>query len=182
MKVLLRVGAGLALLVVLLLLGAFLLPDDYRVERSIVIKAGPDRVFALIENPRAWQRWSTWARRDPAMNISYSGPATGVGAGWQWKSATQGNGEMRFTQVNADTALDYSLYFPDFEARPTGAFRLQPVPGGTEVRWSMQGQAGLNPFMRWMNLFMDDMVGRDFEEGLVLLKAEAEAGAEAAPQ
>lgn len=168
---------GLAVAAVLFVLASFLLPDSYRVERSIHIKANPERVFTLIEDPREWRRWSAWNRRDPAMTISYSGPARGEGAGWQWRSASQGQGEMRFLRVTQDKMVEYELYFPDFDSRPTGAFRLIPRDGGTEVRWSMDGRAGLSPFMRWMNLFMDAMVGRDFEEGLAELKAIAESDA-----
>ena len=35
--------------------------------------------------------------RDPAMNVTYSGPPSGPGAAWAWKSASEGDGSMTFT-------------------------------------------------------------------------------------
>ena len=40
----------------------------------------------------------------------------------------------------------------------------------------MNGNMGRNPVYRWMALFMDRMVGPDFEAGLANLKALAEKG------
>ncbi len=45
---------------------------------------------------------------------------------------------------------------------------------GTRVTWSMAGNMGSNPLMRWFALFGDRMVGPDFEAGLANLKALAE--------
>ena len=45
------------------------------------------------------------------------------------------------------------------------------------VKWllvAMNGDMGANPLMRWMALFMDGMVGNDFDAGLANLKALAE--------
>ena len=46
--------------------------------------------------------------------------------------------------------------------------------GGTQVTWTMNGDMGANPLYRWMGLFMDKMVGPDFDAGLANLKALAE--------
>lgn len=169
-NLLLGVGALLALLV----LAAFMLPDAYEVERRIHIKARPDQVYALIASPRQWKRWSTWNRRDPEMRLSYSGPETGAGASWQWDSRSQGRGEMTLVHAEPGQRVDYDLFFPDFDSRPRGSLSLRPDGEGTEVVWRMAGRSGLNPFMRWMNLFMDGIVGRDFEEGLGNLREVAE--------
>ena len=45
-------------------------------------------------------------------------------------------------------------------------FELAAVDGGTDVVWFFGGDSGMNPVGRWMCLFMDTMVGPDFEEGL----------------
>jgi len=38
----------------------------------------------------------------------------------------------------------------------------------------MNGDMGINPLLRWVALFADSMVGKDFEAGLSNLKALAE--------
>lgn len=45
---------------------------------------------------------------------------------------------------------------------------------GTRVTWTMNGDMGANLLYRWMTLFVDRMVGKDFEAGLANLKARAE--------
>ena len=43
------------------------------------------------------------------------------------------------------------------------------------ITWVMNGNAGMNPVFRWFGLFMDKMVGPDFDAGLKNLKKLAEA-------
>lgn len=166
---------ALAGLLVLLVLLSFLLPATWQVERHVRIKAAPATIYPLIVAPREWRHWSSWNRRDPDMKLSYTGTVRGVGAGWQWESRSQGRGEMVFTEAEPDRLVVYSLHFPDFNSRPSGRLTLEPAGVDTEVSWQIEGDAGYNPVMRWMNLFMDDMVGRDFDEGLANLRTLAES-------
>lgn len=171
-----RLALVLAALLALLVLGGLLLPRGYHVERSLTMAAPAERVYALIAEPAQWKRWTVWNRRDPAMTIRYFGPASGSGAGWEWTSASQGDGRMTFTQVQAPQRVAYDLYFPDWDDTTQGELRLQPEGSGTRVTWLMDGRMGANPLMRWMGLVMDRMVGPDFEGGLQQLKQLAEAG------
>jgi uncharacterized protein YndB with AHSA1/START domain len=164
----------LAVLVLVLLLGGLMLSSDFRVVRSTRIAAPPDKVYALIADPREWKRWTVWNQRDPAMAITYSGPASGAGAGWAWTSKSEGDGKMTFTAAEPGKRLAYDLYFPDFGTTSTGALDLTPEAGATRVTWSMSGNMGRNPLFRWFALFGDRMVGPDFEGGLANLKALAE--------
>src|SRR5713101_409319 len=86
----------LALLAVLVI-GGYLLSPRFTVSRSITINAPADKVDSFVANPRGWKQWSVWNRRDPAMQIEYSGPESGTGAKWSWKSKSQGDGTMTFT-------------------------------------------------------------------------------------
>ena len=63
------------LLAAVVVIGGLFLPSTFSVERSVQVAAPPDKVFALVEDPRQWQRWTVWNRRDPAMKMSYSGAA-----------------------------------------------------------------------------------------------------------
>lgn len=159
------------------LVGAgFALPSGFKVERSVRIEAPAAAVYALVASPREWKRWSAWNQRDPAMEIEYTGPEAGVGARWAWKSATEGNGEMEFTAAQPGERVDYLLRFPEFGMESTGVLRIEPDGSGVRVSWSNVGDMGGNPINRWFGLFMDKLVGPDFEAGLANLKREAEAG------
>ena len=81
---------------------------------------------------------------------------------------------MSFTAVEAPSRVAYELSFPEFDSTSSGDLRFEPSAGGTRVTWTMKGDMGGNPVMHWFALFMDRMVGPDFEAGLTNLKAEAE--------
>jgi len=152
----------------------FLLPSGFKVQRSTEIAAPPERIYALIADPREWRNWTVWNRRDPAMAVSYSGAPSGVGAKWSWQSKTEGNGEMEFTSAMPNDRIVYALHFPDFGMRSTGQLRLEPAGKVTRVTWSNEGDVGANPINRYFALMMDRMVGPDFEAGLANLKVLAE--------
>lgn len=174
MKALKRLLAAVALLLAVLLGGGLLLSPRFAVSRTVTVNAPPEKVYALVADPRGWKQWSAWNRRDPAMAIEYSGAASGVGAVWAWKSKSQGDGRMSFTSAEPPKRLGYELFFPDFGTTSSGEFRLDPNGGATQVTWTMDGDMGANPVYRWMGLFMDRMVGPDFDAGLANLKALAE--------
>jgi uncharacterized protein YndB with AHSA1/START domain len=179
MKWLLRIVWGVLGLVVLLLAVGWLLPSQYRVERSVVIAAPADKVYGLIVDPREWKRWTVWNQRDPAMQMSYDGAASGAGAEWKWDSKTEGKGAMKFTEAVASERIGYALSFEDFGMTSTGRLQLSAAEAvgkpGTRVVWSNEGNLGANPVNRWFGVFADKLIGPDFEAGLVNLKKLAEA-------
>lgn len=174
MKALKILGLIVLALAAVLLVGGMLISSKYKVQRSVSIKAAPDKVYALVANPKMWKQWSVWNQRDPGMTIEYSGPESGPGAVWAWKSKSEGDGKMTFTAAEPPKRVGYDLFFPDFESTSTGEFRFEPQGDTTQVTWVMDGDMGKNPLMRWFALFMDGMIGKDFEGGLANLKALAE--------
>jgi uncharacterized protein YndB with AHSA1/START domain len=161
-------------LAALLLVGGFALSSKFTAARSVTIQAPAEKVYALVADPREWKQWSVWNRRDPSMAITYSGPPSGAGAAWAWKSPSQGDGKMTFTAVDPGRRVAFELYFPDFGTTSTGELTFAPDGTGTRVTWSMSGDMGRNPLYHWFALFADRMVGGDFEAGLANLKAVAE--------
>jgi len=170
-KWLLMLVLGLA---AVLVVGGLLMSPKFTVTRSTVVQAPAERVYALVAAPRQWKQWSVWTERDPAMQITYSGPDSGAGATWEWKSQSEGDGRMRFTAAEPHQRIVYELFFPDFGTTSTGSFSLVPDGGTTRVTWTMDGDFGNNPLFRWFKFSADKMVGKDFEAGLAKLKALAE--------
>lgn len=153
-------------------------PDQFRVERSAVIAATPERVFALLHNFDEWSRWSPWEGRDPSMQRTRSGPAEGVGSVYGWEGNKEvGKGRMEIRAATPPSRLEIQLDFlAPFEAHNTTEFTLQPQGDGTRITWAMYGPS---PFMsKLMTVFMsmDKMVGKDFEQGLGNLAREATSG------
>jgi len=174
MKALKWIVITVVALAAVLLLGGLMLSSSFTVTRTVQVKAPPEKVYALVAEPRRWKEWSVWNTRDPAMQITYSGPPAGAGAAWEWKSESQGDGKMTFTAAEPAQHVAFDLYFPDFGTTSQGELRFTAAGGGTRVAWTMNGNMGKNPLFRWMTLFADSMVGKDFDEGLAQLKALAE--------
>jgi len=174
MKLALKILKYLVGIVVVLLAAGFLLPGTYSAQRSVTINAPVEKVFPLVANHREWKRWSVWNQRDPNMQMTYSGREMAAGSKWSWKSKSEGNGGMEFSAVEANKRIGYILTMEDMTPA-TGALKFTPEGNGTKVSWDINGDAGMNPVFRWFGLFMDKMIGPDFEAGLKNLKKLAEA-------
>jgi uncharacterized protein YndB with AHSA1/START domain len=174
MKIIQWTLAVLGAVVLLLVAVGFFIPSAFKVERSAVINASPNKIYDLVVEPRKWAMWSVWNKRDPNMKITYKGPPFGMGSKWEWVSKTEGTGSMEFTRVEPDRAVEYSLLFPEYNMRSTGAIRLEPEGSATKVTWSNMGDVGGNPLKHYLTLTMDRMIGPDFAAGLANLKALAE--------
>lgn len=171
MKTLLRILAGLAAFVVGLVAIAFLLPRHYRVERTIVIQAPAAAIFPRVADMREWKAWTVWHERDPEIKNTYSPQQLVVGAWSEWDSKKEGRGKATVTALDAPHRAAYRLEFPDFGTVSTGTFHLVAEgAAATRVVWSDEGDLGYNPLNRWFGLFLDGMVGPDFEAGLAKLK------------
>ncbi len=166
-----RVLLALILLAGAIALIGFLLPKNFKVARSLVMAATPEKIFPMIAETQNWPKWTVWNERDPNMKITYSGAPGGVGAKWSWQSKTEGNGAMEFTAAEANTSLTYRLTFADWAMVSTGMLTITPEGAGSRVTWTNEGEFGNNPFMRYFGLFMDRMVGKDFAAGLSKLKS-----------
>jgi polyketide cyclase/dehydrase/lipid transport protein len=178
MKLIIKIfGVIFGIWVVLMLVG-FFLPGHFRVERRIVIAASPAAIYPLVSDLRAWKGWGVWFARDPDMKISYSPATTEVGAWSQWTSKSQGDGKMTISSTHPNDLFEYRMEFSDMGMVSLGGMRLTPVDrAGTEVSMTMEGDLARNPMYRWFGLFMDKLVGPDFEAGLVNLKRLSETRA-----
>jgi len=164
----------LGLIVLLFAVGLFL-PGTFHVERSVDIQAPPSRVHALVGDLRAWERWTPWKDEDPTIVVDYGERTTGVGASQTWVGES-GDGELTFTASDPAGGVEYAMAFDDGKYPSLGALRYEPLPDGTRVTWSMDGESN-GIVGRWFGIFMDGMVGPMFESGLQKLKRAAEADA-----
>ncbi|MCB1377778.1 MAG: SRPBCC family protein [Alphaproteobacteria bacterium] len=178
MKTLLKgVIALIAILLAVLVGGAYLIPEDTVVQRQIVIDAPPDAVFAVAGDLRQFNQWSPWADLDPNMIVSFGGPETGVGQEMMWMSdnPSVGQGSQTVTEYIAGRKLATEL---DFGAMGTAqaSLSLVPVDGGTGVTWGFKARA-TGIIDRWLSLMFDRWIGADFEKGLAKLKMVVESEA-----
>ncbi len=165
-----------AIIIVLFVIVVAIQPSDFRIERSATMAAPPEKVFAEVNDFHMWQAWSPWAKIDPNMQQTYEGPPAGTGAIYWWSGNKQvGEGRMTITECHSRELIRIHLEFlRPFRATHTAEFTFKPSGTGTVVTWAMVGSK--NFVFKAFGLFMsmDKMVGKDFEKGLVQLKAVVE--------
>jgi len=173
MKILKKIGLGLLALIVLLVIISFFLPSKTHLERSIVINAPADSIFAQVNTMQNWPNWSPWAKIDPAMKTTYFGPASGEGAGYSWDSKKVGKGTLTVTKSVTNELLETKMDFGD-RGFANAFFKLSPAEGGTKVVWGFDSETGMNPIAKYFGLLMDKFLGPDYEKGLANIKAVVE--------
>jgi hypothetical protein len=111
------------------------------------------------------------------MRVSLSGPFFGVGAMYSWAgNDAVGEGKMttlesrspEYIKIKVDTRRP-------FESHNITEFTVNPSGTGSQVTWTMTGEADFLTRAFTLIASMDKMVGPEFDKGLVQLKARAEA-------
>ncbi|MEO0750464.1 MAG: SRPBCC family protein [Pseudomonadota bacterium] len=177
MKTLVRLLAGLVILITVLAGIGMLLPREVTVERSTLIDAPAGDIYPLVANLEANQAWSPWAGLDPDATFTYNDIPEGVGATMTWASESPdvGNGRMEITQAAENEGLTVALDFGDMGSG-TAFWEFKEADGATTATWRLIADMGAGPIGRWFGLKMDDWVGADYERGLANLKAVVEGG------
>jgi uncharacterized protein YndB with AHSA1/START domain len=176
LKILMLAGVILVIGIAGLLIYAATLPSDFRVARSTLINAPPERIFPLINDLKSFNEWNPFAKQDPTIVITYNGPQTGLGASYSWDSKGRaGKGSSAITDVSPPSRVGMRLDMEKpMEGHPNIAFTLEPRGAATDVSWTM---AGPYPYINRVmgTIFnMDKMIGGTFENGLSALKTLAE--------
>ncbi len=169
MKIVKRVALAAVAVVVFLLIVSLFLPSKWSVERTARIAAPASAIFPYVNSLKQWPAWTVWYEREPDLRVSYDGPDAGVGAVSRW-AGKDGQGEMTITASEPDKTVSYDLVFNNGEFRVRGELRLAASADGTTVSWTTGGDVGRNPVGRYIALFMDRWMGRDFEHSLAKLK------------
>ncbi len=175
MKTLKKIGIVLVSFVLLLVIVSFFLPSTFHVERSAVINANDSVIFSNVNNLKNFVTWMPWAKMDPNTKMDFFGPEQGLGQGYNWSSEKTGNGKMTIIESAPNQKVIMEL---DFEGmgKSAASFGFTKEGNATKVTWAMDSKGEGIPFWmivphKYMSLFMDKMVGADFENGLASLKS-----------
>jgi len=151
------------------------LPATFKVERSVIIRAGTDKIFPLVNDVSKWPEWTVWNKdNDPGIVFTYEGPAEGVGAISKWESKKSGAGMFTVTESDPAKGIKTELVFAGSPPMK-GWVTFAPAGTDTKVSFGFGGDVNRNPMNRWMCLFMDKLAGPEFEKNLTGLKKKAEA-------
>jgi uncharacterized protein YndB with AHSA1/START domain len=170
------IAVVLAIAIAIVLILASTKPNVFSVRRAASMKAPPETIFALINDFHQWANWSPWEHKDPAMQRTYSGAASGEGAVYAWDGDRNvGSGRMEILEASAPSKIVIKLdFFKPFEAHNTAEFTMLPQGDATNLTWVMHGPASLMSRVMQVFINLDRMIGKDFETGLSNLKRATE--------
>jgi hypothetical protein len=158
-----KIASRTAIAIAVLAAATQALPRHVSVARSATIDAAPEAVIALAASNTGYQSFNPYKDLDPNLKVEMFGPTSGVGSGFAFESK-DGAGQQTVAAVEADKVI-FALDLGPL-GQPTQAISAVAVDGATEVTWSMDMDLGVNPVFRVMGLFMDGMIGPNFELGL----------------
>lgn len=170
MKLLKKILIGVLSVVALFLVIALFLPSTYHVERSVVIQEPVDKVYAHVGNLNHWADWNPWTKMDPTAKNTVTGSGYEIGSVWAWNGEEVGVGSLTIQELEPNKFMQSRLAFQEpqmFESNDI--WKFEPVEEGTQVTWINEGELGY-PIDRVFGLFIDGMLGKDFEQGLANLK------------
>lgn len=128
--------------------------------RTVTIQKPPSDVFAFVADGTTASQW-----RSGVLDVAH---VSGSGVGAVYRQGVKGPGGRR-------VAADYEVtaYEPPrrlaFRAiagpvRPVGEYRLEPVPGGTQLTFNLEAQLGLI-----QGLLMSGMVQKTMDAEMAAL-------------
>lgn len=171
---------GIAVLVILVVVAGVLIyastkPDTFRVERTVSIKAPPDKIFPLIVDLKSWTAWSPYEKKDPELKRSFGPVTSGKGATYSWDgNKNVGQGSMEILDASPGKVVIKLDFVKPFEAHNTAEFIVQPKGDSSSLTWAIYGPSPIISKVMGLFINMDTMIGKDFEAGLADLKALAE--------
>lgn len=176
-KVILGILALILVVVAGLCVVVAMQPEDFKIIRSADIKAPSEKVFEMVNDFHNWDAWSPWAKLDPNMKTTHSGPGSGVGAAYSWVGNDEvGEGKMTIKSNHPPKQIVIDLEFiKPFPAKNLTEFGFKAEGDKTNVTWTMTGKKNFIMKGFCLVMDMDKMVGSDFEKGLAQMKTVAES-------
>ncbi len=168
-----KILIGLVAVVLFLALLPAALSPKVQIERSIEISSDVEKTHLFLADLSNFPYWNPFAAEDPTSKTEVR--EKGVGSSFSWVGEKTGEGRMTVSAIVPDQAVKVNLEF--FKPMPGTAISEWQTSklesGGTKVTWVFEQD--LSYPKRYLGLFMDTLMGKTFENGLLSLKKHIEA-------
>lgn len=141
------------------------------VQRSIDIKKPVSEVFNTLNNYDNWTAWSPWLITEREAKVKVADDKKS----YEWEGDVVGAGQMKITKEVQDKEIHIDLTFlKPWKSHALTSLYFSENNGTTSVTWTMD--TSLPFFMFWMKKMMEEMIGMDYERGLLMMKEYVEDG------
>ena len=154
-----------------------LLPDKYRVERSILIEASLPAVFEQINDFNNMQHWSPWLDYDPFMKTNIEGNPGQSGYTYSWDSRSKKLGKGSLTRISAETDkyIHNMLILEDYGMTSKEEWFLKNTGSKVELTWANSGKISFAFRIPASLMSMEKMIAPDFDKGLKRIREYCES-------
>ncbi len=161
-------------IILIILIAAALLPEDYTIETDLVINKNKNEVFNYLKTLKNAEHYNKWVMTDPNLRKEYIGTDGAVGFVYKWDSDMKdvGQGEQEITHITEAERIDYELrFFKPFKNVCGASFITKAVNDGqTNVSFSFYGKRNF-PMRIFHFLFnLRKVLKKDLHTSLVNLK------------
>ncbi|HEX4875988.1 MAG TPA: SRPBCC family protein [Chitinophagaceae bacterium] len=160
-----------------LLIGAYLMPKTYNVEKSVIIIKPADAVKKYVADLNHYSKWNPWQQSDPTATNNITGSAGSAGHKYAWEGKKVGVGSL--TLISSDEKhIHFDLEFIKpwkSKAKDNWLFEAWGDGNETKVTWQNSGELPW-PVARLMGPMINKNLNHQFATGLANLKKMVEAG------
>ena len=160
--------------IALLILIGLALPRQAIVEVSIRTDAEPATVFALINDFRWVNQWSTRYDSDPDVRVAYGGPSRGVGATVAWDGPLIGSGTEVIVESRPFESVVTTIN-PGVQGESSYRYRISSEGTTTLLTWRFEIDYGFNVLGRFMALLVKEVLHKELSDSIENLAALAES-------
>ena len=163
-KILITIVAVIALFLIVVAVQ----PGSFSVQRSSLIEAKPEELFAQVNDHRNFVKWNPFNELDPDVVNTFSGAESGVGAVCSWKGNSKiGAGSSTIIESKPHELVRLRMDWKEpMESTSKVDFTFEVKEGKTLVTWKLYGPQ--NFAGKAFSLFMspEKMCEPMFEKGL----------------
>ena len=168
---LIEVLISLAIVAVLFLLVALVLPSSRHLTEKVETNRKMTIVYDTLNSLRRFSDWNPLVLRDPRMKLQLSGPDSGVGARLDYTSSNPqlGTGSWEITATEPNASVSYAIVNPQRGHDKRSVFTLKPTGRAgrnVEITQSYDVQYGWDLLGRYAGMYVSRHVGDDMQLGL----------------
>lgn len=158
-------------LILMLGVAALLLPKNYNVEKSAIIKKTAEAVMDKVGNLNFYSQWNPWQQTDTTIQSTVTGIPKTPGHKYAWEGKKAGIGSLTINSLD-EKHIHFALeFFKPWKSKAKDNWLFEPWADGSETKVTWQNSGDLPfPIARLMGPMITKNLNHQFEVGLVNLK------------
>jgi hypothetical protein len=157
--------------VAVLLVIASLLPKNYNIEKTTVIKKAVQEVMSKVGNLNFYSQWNPWQQSDPSYKATITGTPGTAGHKYAWEGKKVGVGSLTLNSKD-EKHIHFDLEFiKPWSSKAKDNWLFEEWGDGNECKVTWQNSGELPwPVARLMGPVINKQLNHQFETGLKNLK------------